>query len=595
MSHIIYSFYENRAALTCQRGICDCINPETMTYDTGYRRCSVLVGERCIFTTVETDSRVDGRSWKEEIPCINQALCQDGYCTCFQGFYENSNGTCVPKKDHRDDCETESACRDDKFLVCDASKHCECNSTIASYDFQRQLCVRKAGTLCGDFQLCVENAFCRNPNENSQSLTDAICECEEGHFSNSQGACERKRNFGEECENDSYCQTEDYTRLVCNSERRCGCNSNISFFDHGSNMCRRLAGASCADFPFCIENSECGRLREYSLLDTSEPTCDCATGYFTSVNGTCELQHRYGESCEANDQCKKGLICDKKKRLCQCDLSTSVYDRVKAKCVGLANFPCDETENCITNSECLWGPDDERRKQCVCRTGYAPSSNGSCLASYDVWCSDEWTYACNHEQGLVCFEGRCACKFSDFQNFDTEVKKCVSQVNGPCDKITPCVSNANCARVEDNGMIPRCQCDQGFVPVDGECELSIGQPCNYSTDGSSLKCDRLARLHCLEGKCQCSPLQVFDHQVLKCRGLVGATCQVGEKKEDKHEQDFCVRGAECVKRRFHQPTAGICKCKRGWTTTKDRKCLTALVEENLIRSRAFNGSVQALS
>lgn len=584
---------DSRASLTCKKGICECIMSETMTFDSRYGRCSVLPGEKCVYTTVETDNRAEGRSWKEEIPCIPSAQCQEGFCTCFPGFYETATSTCEPKKDHREDCDTENACRDDKFLVCGSDKHCDCNSTISTYDFQRQLCVRRPGADCGDFPQCVANAYCRNPTDYSRHPLPgepAVCECEDGYFANSHGACERKRGFGEGCENDIQCKTEDYSRLICGANGRCGCNVALSFYDPDSSMCRRLAGVSCADFPFCVENSECGRLREYSLDTTEEPTCDCIPGYFISKNGTCELQRMYGQSCEADNNCKKGLTCNLDNGLCQCDVTKFVYDRVKAKCVSLANSPCQETEDCITNSECLWGL-NEIRKQCLCRQGYAPSSNGSCLASHDSWCSDDWTYACNHEQGLVCKEGKCACKFTEFQSFNgLNVQKCVSQVNGPCDDAIPCIANSACLATEGE-VIRRCQCKKGFVEVDGSCQFSIGQSCNYSSEIT--ECDAVAPLYCIEGICQCSALQVYDHTLMKCRGLVGSTCSaLSENEEGKTPNNFCIQGGECVKRRFSFKGPGVCKCQRGWKATKDRKCLKTLTEEHILQ---FNTNASAIS
>lgn len=598
---------DSRGALACKNGYCECIIADAMVYNRRYGRCSVLPGEKCIFTAVSAEERAQERSWKEELPCVENATCQETFCTCFPGFYESLNDTCEPKRGHREDCDTSTACRDDQFLICNnTSKRCECNTTLSTYDFSRLLCVRRAGASCDDMQICVRNSYCQfSPIESG-----SICQCEGGYFANADGICERKREFGEACQDNSYCRAEEYVQLVCDTDGRCGCDTTVSVFDVSANMCRRRAGVSCDRFPYCVENSECGRSNNvrqeayesddedyYAHVPRAPPPpnpnakCECVAGYFQTVNGTCERKRPYGENCNIDINCQDDLKCNTVNGRCQCDLTKSIYDRAKRRCVGLANAQCQNSDDCITNSECRWGSGDE--KNCLCSDGFAHSTNGSCLASFGAACSEHWTSACNTEQGLVCKEGKCSCKYEDFQTFDQSEQKCVSQTHGPCDESIPCVTNSHCTANNENGIY-WCRCDKGFVEVDGQCQLTIGEEChnNASSDPQFAKkypkCDTFASLFCIDGTCQCGALQVYDKQLAKCKGQVGSLCFVGNATE---EGGNCIEGAECMRRRFHTPWVGICKCKPGLLTTKERRCIEGrrqnmvlLTEEQLLEA-----------
>ncbi|CAL8103251.1 unnamed protein product [Orchesella dallaii] len=557
---------DSRASLTCKAGICECMMADTMIFNSDTGTCAVLAGEKCLFTAVEDDNNVEERSWREEIPCLSDASCENGFCTCYPGFYEAPNGSCAQKKGHREVCESQTACKDDQLLICNNEKVCDCNGTVSTYDFARQTCVGLAGGICNSHDQCVTNAYCSN----SAYPDPSVCQCDDGYFENNQGACERRRDFGEPCQNHNNCRTEEYRQLICNANGRCDCNSTSSIYDASFGGCIRKAGAACRDFHYCVPNSRC------TIIDgrpAGEAICKCESNYFISSNGKCEPRRGFRENCDLDENCKEGLSCYD--GTCQCNASESVYNPkpYEQKCVRLVNSSCDSSEDCVPHAECRWQND---KKVCTCGDRYTPSVNGTCLETHNGDCGDHWIYGCDHNQGLVCNQAKCKCKYENYQRFDTRLMQCISRPLAPCDEVIPCDSNSTCRIGEGHARV--CECNEGLVHVDGSCQLTVGQPCKYEHQRKTeeqdktipwLTCDTVAPLSCIDNICQCSALQVYDEELKKCRGKVGSLCNL-----EGLDPEFCIEGAKCRKRRSHEKSEGICQCLsgRGWVPTKESLC-----------------------
>ncbi|CAL8143518.1 unnamed protein product [Orchesella dallaii] len=467
---------DSRASLTCNNGTCECIMADVMTFDG--TKCAVFAGEKCTFTAVDVQGRGEERSWKEELPCVKNSWCQEGFCTCLPEFFESTNGTCIRKRGFQEDCQFDLACKNEQFLTCNEDKKCDCNSTISTYDVARQL-----------------------------------------------------------------------------SDGRCNCNSTISQYDPSKNLCVRLAGADCTDFPDCVD---------YSLCSYGNK-CNCISEYFKTSSGTCELKRGYGKPCESFENCMRDLKCGFN-GLCECEETQQVYDNSKGKCVGLVNGTCNYERGCISNAECRH---NYNRAVCGCKSGYSGTKNGSCLVSHGQQCAKSWTQSCNTEQGTACKQGRCSCKYEDLQSFESNVKKCVSIVLGPCDESIPCVENAHCSNQDET--FRQCVCDEGYVPMNGKCLIAFGQPCMYEynrggSDYNGNVCDRVAPLKCIDGICQCDYLQDYDNETKICKGLVGSYCL------PNGANDYCTPNAICQPMRGGGFPEGMCQCKDGWMSTRAKRC-----------------------
>ncbi|CAL8143522.1 unnamed protein product [Orchesella dallaii] len=577
---------DSRASLTCNNGTCECLMADVMTFDGS--KCAVFAGEKCTFTAVDVQGRGEERSWREELPCVTNSVCQEGFCTCLPEFYESENGTCIKKHGFQEECKTDLVCRNDQFLICNEEKKCGCNSTITTFDIDRQLCVTKAGQPCGNGEECVSNAKCGRKT----------CSCDADYFQNPKGVCEKKRGYNEPCEDNSYCTYGNGLtdpQLVCTADKICGCNANIAVYEEATMLCVRLAGETCKDFPKCVQNSFCSQ-------SGSNHVCQCNTEYFSS-DGICVPKYGHGKECELDENCKQDLKCSSV-GICDCDRDQlqQFYDKVKGKCVGLAGAQCGNTEECVENSYCFdyyHHRECNRRNQrclspsCKCRNGYLKMDNGTCLATHGSPCGLEQTNACIAQQGTVCRQGKCVCRFDDQQIFDTSKQQCLSTVSVPCDETIPCVPNSHCSNQDET--FHQCICNEGFVPVDGQCLLGIGQRCNYAYNDNNIDsfldasktCDKVAPLQCIEGICQCNALEEYDADTQKCRGLVSSRCHGPDTR-------YCTLNAECVARRATKSnlnTAGVCKCKQGWVRTRTNRC----VVEILIREESREIHAAAVS
>jgi hypothetical protein len=132
-----------------------------------------------------------------------------------------------------------------------------------------------------------------------------------------------------------------------------------------------------------------------------------------------------------------------------------------------------------------------------------------------------------------------------------------------------------------SGKFSQCRCPEGTVEsLERKCDLTYGRICQaeMSTKDSKgsrsipVKCDQLAPLFCIDGRCQCEDdLKTYDEIEKRCRGLVGSSCTVKEE----NMSDFCVDGAFCDKYRGSLDI-GQCRCARGYVEAANRTCYTEI-------------------
>ncbi|CAL8143568.1 unnamed protein product [Orchesella dallaii] len=259
-----------------------------------------------------------------------------------------------------------------------------------------------------------------------------------------------------------------------------------------------------------------------------------------------------------------------------CDSMTEIYDPDQLKCVLKVGSSClSQEEKCAPGSHCVVAIDGIKR--CSCFGAKSKSENGTCLLSNNEFCGSSLLKQCDFEQGLVCKQGYCSCKYGQFQRFNITLEKCVSTVPGPCNNFTKCVENAHCS--ENLETFQQCVCSQGFIAVGGHCQLDYGEKCEYIHNyrGShynfnSFTCDTAAPLKCIDGICQCENLEEYDTNMKICRGLVGTVCSL-------KNEEYCTENGECGMRRDRHlfprrgQLDGFCKCKTGSSANSKKRCV----------------------
>lgn len=420
--------------------------------------------------------------------------------------------------------------------------------------------------------------------------------------------------YGEFCDNRAIrCDTS--LSLTCKNQTCVCMKPENMIYDPSCGACASLAREKCRftvleeyrswqEEILCVSNAHC---------DFAESICVCDKDYIELANGTCIPKKNNGEPCITSADCRQDIALICQDSTCICNSATSEYSEELTQCVGLANEPC-VNDLCTANAICREEPrrlyggggassvevedssDEEYGEvvrdpasigRCQCRTAFGVTSDGKCKLGYSGRCDHQHAKCMSW---LKCKEGTCVCRYPTHQVYDRVTETCLSQVGGPCTKPDEddgktnnsskigCTGSAVCAKVSDTTRY-QCSCPRGFIEnADRGCDLDYGQACRtqhlnpYSTrqqssSGSSpppsAKCDRIGKLFCIDGRCQCEDdLHIYDEISRSCKGLVGATCVVKSKGD-------CVSGAYCVGRRGSRDAEagssrnpdGLCACQ----------------------------------
>lgn len=397
-----------RYLLTCINGICTCPEPDKIIYDPTSNKCVARVGKNC----GPIHSKTEGKS-SVVLDCVEDAICDDGFCICGERYFGSIHGTCVRKKSFGEVCYHEREC-DLSFsrpTICQEGI-CQCDERYQIYDEERKVCVGLVGSECNDTSTsyaneCAEHAECR----------DGVCICQNGKFhvyfthkfptfwgypekhegANAKnyligyaetlnGTCEN--GYGQPCGANYPCSD---IQLAC-INGLCECQLPLhQVYDKKLKECVSLVSGPCtmlnqtredateADRESkgvlrveqkCVQNADCIDRGYYN-------ECQCKPGFVQTKEGTCAPG--YGESCEA-DECDPitPLYCRNGK--CDCIDMFQVYDRSARKCVGLAGSRCSvDDPRCVEYASCVLQPNAQDTGKCLCDKYAHEVENRTCI------------------------------------------------------------------------------------------------------------------------------------------------------------------------------------------------------------------------
>lgn len=591
--------------LTCSDGHCRCLMPDSMVFEETSAKCRTLAGERCQFTTVEGD-----RTWYDEFPCITNAICDGGVCNCEENYFEVSNGTCQHKLEYGAACINSHMCRSDLHLVCGAEKECLCDKNRLSVG---GTCRIKTGSNCFQTEECVPGATCSI----TSSLSFHTCNCDDSYFSTANGACVPRKNIGSSCESAIECHNTIQTsfghsvsmQIDC-TNGKCECDPNISkeipapdFFlvQNTEYICAKHLNQVCDYDEECITGSRC-----------ISGKCECDNNHYPGSNNSfCEFKKRSGETCENNNQCMDIFKCDRLKSVCTCP-DGKAFNYISGQCVLALGSDCkiyrEVTENvCVPNATC--NRNYGGVYQCRCDVGYTkdsrdgycyvevidPSNLDTCFKLFKIGFHFKENGACKGDTNgatrtclpaMDCLNGRCSCPYPEHQKYDSNESVCGSLVEGPCNSTENCIDNAYCNQELGFGQ---CHCMPGYINVNRQCEIRVGQKCQQNLEGPH--CDSHAPSKCsVRNVCECSEFKIYDNETETCVGLVGARCIAKEPPAYVvNRNESCVEGAFCSTIRGSNSYHGLCKCEVGWKVNADRTCSTAEKISQHVQAKLLSG------
>lgn len=432
-----------------------------------------------------------------------------------------------------------------------------------------------------------------------------------------------RAHYGESCDNRAIrCDTS--LSLACKNQTCVCMKPENMIYDSSRGSCAALAGEKCRftvldeyrswqEEMMCVSNAHC---------DFTQSVCKCDRDFIELANGTCIPKKSRSEACETTSDCMQdhSLICKDFK--CVCNPITSEYSDDLKQCVGLVNEPC-VNDQCTANAICreesrraYYGTSEESDEdygevhrdpasvgRCQCRTAFGVTSDKRCQLGFGGKC-DYHQATCM--SWLKCKEGTCVCPYPSHQVYDKNSESCLSYVGGPCNpdgntmqnkpKIN-CIMGAVCSR-KGESLRYQCTCPPGYIE-NGErgCDLDFGQACRIVTSSRTsssstfvapVKCDRIGKLFCINGRCACEDdLHVYDKATRRCTGLVGATCN-GKQKGD------CVTGSYCQSRRGCSSTdenmEGICTCQDFYKEGENGTCIAKSQQQQSMITLKSGGS-----
>lgn len=369
---------DTQSLLSCIENKCQCAKPNEMIYNETAKKCSILAGEKCSFSLFESETEVKN-GIKETLDCIENAICDNGYCSCMSGYYEDVKGLCREKGTNGETCTSDTECRSDLLLSC-IEGFCSCNRSETV--FNNGICVGKAGSACSKYGQCVLSAEC--------GYNDRLCTCRDGYETSKDGFC--LGIYSMHCNPiDSPC-TQQFSCI----DGKCDCHypQHQKFYN---GQCVSLVQGPCLEnvtgsvlrFP-CVENAEC-------KTNDGISECTCSNGYINSYDRMCYIAH--GFPCVKSDSCDplSKLVC--KNGRCACKDFHS-YDEKRSLCIGLVGAECDLQ---LGNGFCV---------------------DGSTCQSYR-FSSNEWSELQRRDRTIPS-TGSCRCSKSSMVN---SARECVAKLN----------------------------------------------------------------------------------------------------------------------------------------------------------------------
>lgn len=270
--------------------------------------------------------------------------------------------------------------------------------------------------------------------------------------------------------------------------------------------------------------------------------------------------------------------------VCKCKEGT-YYDEDTDQCFILANEPCNNsidfiTQNsCTPNSICLLTSGIEK---CQCKKGFIPNRYSQCYLPFNSTCSIK-NNLCDPSSFLYCDLGnKCSCQDNALYNHFT--KRCELFAGSACipnigvGTEQPCIQNSTCSETER-----KCICNGNFVGnAENLCFLNHGSPCYPNIDEDM--CDALQQIHCdlTTNQCICQDEyeggSYYNGFLKKCTLLAGTPCFVNAS--------LCTPNAIC------DPIDHICTCSKGTVPNDNGYCFLPYsspcqIENDLCDPHAF--------
>ena len=129
----------------------------------------------------------------------------------------------------------------------------------------------------------------------------------------------------------------------------------------------------------CNDDTNCKKLSEQSICDTTKNKCTCVDGYtFNSRENKC-LPILTQTTCASDDDCskiQKNSVCDSTSKTCTCKTNT-LMNKYKTECFYLKDFICEnESSNCKTFDEHSFC-DQSINSKCNCKSLYRFNDEGT--------------------------------------------------------------------------------------------------------------------------------------------------------------------------------------------------------------------------
>ncbi|CAL8118421.1 unnamed protein product [Orchesella dallaii] len=399
---------DSKSSLKCDANICQCVMPENMVFDSRKGKCVTIAGEKCVYTAVEVDdsSESETKRWREELDCVSDATCVEGFCVCSKGYFENNNGTCEVKHSYGEICENNNHCKEAEHFLC-KNRTCVCDQS-SNYDHSRSKCVGVSGALCKIFADCVINAEC--PPKRTEQMhvlksywasdedeydysrkevdyTWEVCNCKKGYTNTSEGYC--LASYGNPC---GYTASQKcLPGFVCR-EWKCSCKyDNHEHYDRATQTCKSLIGGPCTTNSNttslnCVQNAECvpaqydDDTRELQSNEISNYVCACKQGFIENAR-QCELA--FGEKCQVpqqNPKCDSIAPLQCIEGVCQCNF-LEYFDHETKKCRGLVGSACikGNVHFCTDGAICKsYRNVTVENGRCICSSEYRATSERKC-------------------------------------------------------------------------------------------------------------------------------------------------------------------------------------------------------------------------
>ncbi|KAJ8706523.1 hypothetical protein PYW07_012601 [Mythimna separata] len=425
----------------------------------------------------------------------------EGQCDCQPGFHYFV-GRCWKSADYGEVCERSEEClgalRDPYNMACDEGR---CTCAEGYYERQRGEC-RKAGYAVGDG--CILDEDCKftngacNPSTftcvNSASPTTFTPTIKmKTNATSSSGSL--SRSHGNACSASSPCPEP----FLCSAFGACVCARGYYPNTAGTQCLAELGSpsteAQCTGFMAVVQDGVCGCPANV-YFDENMRDCVKATRRITDSCVTDPMCHTFGAAsiCGPPDEDNWYI------RSCECVPEQAVWDSERNMCRLFAGIG----ESCQVNSDCLAGTQEITcelnelgQGVCTCPVDTV-NIDGLCLTSgLSLGEACQMTQECTETEHTVCEEGRCSCS----AGYEERDDMCLPTIGSPCLEDAECVvNNTVCLNA---GGTSTCQCSAAFLEYGETCWPRLShhtQSCNVS-----LQCTEYlgSGSNCTNATCQC--------------------------------------------------------------------------------------------